>query len=248
MARPKKQTVDYFPHDCDHKKTMFVLEQKYGNDGYAFWFKLLEMLGRAEGHCINLNDATEWEFLTSKTRVTDSICGEILDLLARLDAIDRELWESRVIWCQNFVDRIRDAYRNRTSEIPVRPDFLRKKPLETPISDTINPQTKLNKTKVKKEYCPNSQELQISELLFSLIQARDPKAKKPDFQKWAKHIDLLIRLDKRDPDEIRKVIEWSQQSDFWKNNILSTEKLRKQFTQLKLKMDEETPWYAQNSK
>jgi len=47
MARPRKQTVDYFPHDTDVSsgKTLTILQSKYGNDGYAFWFKLLRMPG-----------------------------------------------------------------------------------------------------------------------------------------------------------------------------------------------------------
>ena len=49
MTRPKKQTVDYFPHSCNHKKTIYILEERYGNNGYSFWFKLLEMLGNTEG-------------------------------------------------------------------------------------------------------------------------------------------------------------------------------------------------------
>ena len=50
MTRPMKKGVDYFPHACVHGQTMFILEQRWGNDGYAFWFKLLEMLGTTEGH------------------------------------------------------------------------------------------------------------------------------------------------------------------------------------------------------
>ena len=67
MARPKKRTVDYFPHQCNHGKTMFILEQKYGNDGYAFWFKLLELLGTTEGHFLHLENSADWEFLHPKT-------------------------------------------------------------------------------------------------------------------------------------------------------------------------------------
>ncbi len=39
MARPLKQTVDYFPHDshASDSKTLFILESKFGNDGYAFY-------------------------------------------------------------------------------------------------------------------------------------------------------------------------------------------------------------------
>jgi hypothetical protein len=49
MARPTKQTVDYFPHDCHHGQTIYILEKRFGNDGYAFWFNLLELLGSSEG-------------------------------------------------------------------------------------------------------------------------------------------------------------------------------------------------------
>lgn len=149
MARPKKQTVDYFPHYCDHKKTMFILEQKYGNDGYSFWFKLLEILGKYEGHFINLNNTGEWEFLTSYTRLADDTCCEILNLLAKLEAIDQELWQQKIVWSQNFVNGIADAYRNRRTDTPNRPDYLLQKPINNGVSDVRNPQTKLYETKLK---------------------------------------------------------------------------------------------------
>lgn len=150
MARPKKRTVDYFPHQCNHGKTMYIIEQKYGNDGYAFWFKLLELLGTAEGHYLQFINPEDWEFLQAKTRTSDSFCQEILDLLARLDAIDRELWESyRVVWIQNFVDGIADVYRNRRAETPKRPCFYNQKPGEDEVSTPDNPQSKLKETIVK---------------------------------------------------------------------------------------------------
>ena len=48
----------------------------------------------------------------------------------------------------------------------------------------------------------------------------------------------MIRVDKRDPDEIARVIDWCQADSFWQNNILSTEKLRIQYDQLLLKMNQ----------
>ena len=148
MARPKKQTVDYFPHHCNHKKTMYILEQRYGNDGYAFWFKLLEMLADTKGHYIDFNDDTSWEFLQAKTHKDGGFCKEILDLIAKLDAIDPELWGVKVVWSQNFVDGISDAYKNRRVELPQRPSFYIQKPRQDLVSTYINPQTKLKETKV----------------------------------------------------------------------------------------------------
>ena len=71
---------------------------------------------------------------------------------------------------------------------------------------------------------------------MSLILERNSKFKKPDLQNWAIHLDRMIRIDKRDPAEIFQVIQWCQADDFWQNNILSTEKLRKQYDQLAMKM------------
>jgi uncharacterized phage protein (TIGR02220 family) len=150
MSRPKKQTVDYFPHYCNHGKTMFVLEQKYGNDGYAFWFKLLEIVGNTEGHCPCFNNGIDWQFLEAKTRLDKNSCNEIMDLLATIEAIDKDLWlEEKRVWIQNFVDNVKDAYRNRVVDIPDKPIFLRNKSHNNKDKQgkkTVN-ETKLNETK-----------------------------------------------------------------------------------------------------
>ncbi|MGK0841011.1 hypothetical protein ACRE5W_28210, partial [Klebsiella pneumoniae] len=73
MARPKKQTVDYFPHYVNSGKTLFILEKRYENNGYAFWFKVLELLGSTNGHIIDSRNPDEWEFLLAKTLVSDSL-------------------------------------------------------------------------------------------------------------------------------------------------------------------------------
>lgn len=88
----------------------------------------------------------------------------------------------------------------------------------------------------KKLFVKGSHELRLSEILLELILARSPGFKKPDIQAWAKEMDFILRVDKRLPDEIEKVIRWCQADDFWQNNILSPAKLRKQYDQLILKM------------
>ncbi len=89
-----------------------------------------------------------------------------------------------------------------------------------------------------KDYSQTSNEVRLSGLLYELILERDPKYKNPDFQKWADDIDKLIRLDKRTAEEIETVLRWSQRDSFWQGNILSTSKLRKQFSALKMKMEQ----------
>lgn len=91
----------------------------------------------------------------------------------------------------------------------------------------------------KKTYVEGCPEFQLSTLLFDLIKKRKPTFKKPNLQTWSKHIDLMIRVDNRSQPIVAAVIKWCQQNDFWQNNILSTQKLRVQFDQLELKMNQD---------
>lgn len=90
-----------------------------------------------------------------------------------------------------------------------------------------------------KQYSEESESFVLSKHLFEIILKRNPKNKKPDLQKWAYNIDLLMRKNKRTFEEIYSVIEWCQESDFWQNNILSTKSLKEKFDQLYMKMKSE---------
>jgi hypothetical protein len=99
--------------------------------------------------------------------------------------------------------------------------------------------TPIKENKRKKKYSCNSTELQLSELLLNLIMKRRETFKRPNLQKWAQHINLMIRKDKRSYEEIESVIRWSQENQFWRNNILSTRKLREKFDRLALQMTDD---------
>jgi len=51
MARPKKQGMDYFPHNTDavSDPKIDAMRTLYGNDGYAFYFILLEKIYKEGG-------------------------------------------------------------------------------------------------------------------------------------------------------------------------------------------------------
>lgn len=140
MARPTKETVDYYPHFVKGGRTIFILESKYGNDGYAFWFKLLEILGDAEGHHYDCSVPNNWAYLLAKTRCDEDTAKDIMNTLLTLGKIDSELWESRqIIWCQNFVDNISSVYKMRHADIPTPPSFCEEKPKGGRVSDSKNP-------------------------------------------------------------------------------------------------------------
>ena len=169
MARPRKQTVDYFPHDASASSgmTLSILQHEFGNDGYAFWFRLLELLARSPDHVFDTRNPARWGFLQAITHVSEDLAGKILGKLADLDAICPELWHAnRVIWSDNFVLRVADVYQARHQPKPEKPVIDPHNPPAGVVSITDNissavvsipdntqtklKETKLNKTKLKR--------------------------------------------------------------------------------------------------
>ena len=95
---------------------------------------------------------------------------------------------------------------------------------------------------------PPNEAIKLSHLLRDLTirnGAIGPTAAR--VQAWSRDADLLLRVDKRDPDEAEAVLRWCQADSFWKANILSMGKFRKQYDQLKLKMRGENENLARNT-
>lgn len=92
------------------------------------------------------------------------------------------------------------------------------------------------KEKNIKEFSPTSDEVRLSNLLFNLMKKNNPDVKKPNMNTWHREIDLMMRIDKRHPEAIERIIALSQADPFWRTNILSAGKLRSQFDQLSVKL------------
>src|SRR6185312_3633293 len=103
--------------------------------------------------------------------------------------------------------------------------------------DKIETQKKNDKNdKNNNLYVPTPSGLRLSNLLHQSILKFQSTFKAKSLDSWPRHIDDMIRLDKRTELDIESVINWLQTSDFWKKNILSTCKLRDKFDQLQIQM------------
>jgi len=90
-------------------------------------------------------------------------------------------------------------------------------------------------------FSDESREMKAARYLFGKIVANNPAAKEPPWQSWAKLFDLIFRVDERSTEDVRRLIDWSQQDAFWLKNILSPAALRKQFDRLTLAMKDPKP-------
>ena len=164
MARPERNNVDYFPHSVVHGDKMFIVEDRYGNDGYALWFKLLEQLGKKDFHFIEL-DTMQKKYLSALFKVKEELMMEIIEELANIGAIHEDLFNSHnIIYSQKFVQSIADAYSRRTNKCMQLSDLClhlqlkcKQKPCYCGQCGSINPQSiveeiKLEETKEKTGY------------------------------------------------------------------------------------------------
>lgn len=84
----------------------------------------------------------------------------------------------------------------------------------------------------KRVYDENSIHYRLANLLYQKILENNPEHKKPNLQKWADDVRLMMERDNRTEEQIAYLIDWVQKDDFWKTVILSTSKLREKFDQL----------------
>ena len=90
--------------------------------------------------------------MIDEDKVTD-----MLNFLGRLGAIDKDLWAvDKIIWCQNFTDRLADVFKKRGVPKPEKPISKMVSATKTnisapemPISATEMRQSKVKESKVK---------------------------------------------------------------------------------------------------
>lgn len=88
-------------------------------------------------------------------------------------------------------------------------------------------------------YDEESVHYQLALRLYKNILENNPEHKKPDLQKWADDVRLMMERDKRTKEQIEYLIDWVQKDSFWKSNILSISKLREKFDQLVMRVKEQ---------
>ena len=113
MSRPRKAVADYFPHYVNHGKTMFTIENEYGNDGYTFWFKLLEQLAGAEHHYLDCNDIGTWKYMLAKSKIKNETAISILETCSSMGAINQDLWKYKIIRSDNLIENLGSLYNRR---------------------------------------------------------------------------------------------------------------------------------------
>lgn len=107
----------------------------------------------------------------------------------------------------------------------------------TNINSTNSNSSNKKSRKSQERYSDNSPYIKLAERLYDHLKSRNPEHIEPNWQNWANDFRLANEVDKRSIENLEEVIDWSQNNDFWQNNIMSAKKVRDQYDKLRLQMN-----------
>ena len=87
----------------------------------------------------------------------------------------------------------------------------------------------------------------FAEEMLKRVLVINPSAKKPNLNSWANTVRLMREIDKREHKDMWAAFDWANRDSFWCSNVLSPEKLRKQYDKLKVKANEKSRPNSQQS-
>ena len=107
MARPRKLGMDYFPHDSDASNDEKIegLRALYGNDGYAFYFILLERIYRSEKFELDISNIDIKTILARKIEVKVPYFEKMLNSALNLNCFDKEAFNKRKVLTSNGIKK-----------------------------------------------------------------------------------------------------------------------------------------------
>lgn len=121
MGRPRKDGMDYFPHDVDasQDEKIEAMRSMYGNDGYAFYFIILERIYRSGHVGLDISKdiyihAIANKIMISIERFHDMVRASIdLGLFDEFQYLEHQiLTSSGIIKRYEQINLMRDKWRN----------------------------------------------------------------------------------------------------------------------------------------
>lgn len=176
MARPKKSGLDYFPFDIDffHDEKVVCVAGEFGLKGEICLIHLLCAVYR-NGYFVEWTKQLRFKLLKELPGISDGLLRQIVDGLVRWGLFDKDLFDSaRILTSQGIQERYFEAIRRRLGSDEPLPHLLidvgkkrvnvDRNPINVnrnsinvdrnSINVDINPQSKVNKSKLKENISP----------------------------------------------------------------------------------------------
>ncbi len=122
MARPQKESIDYFPFDADFfsDKKIKVVKSKYGSDGIIVYIYLLCSVYKDKGYYTLIDDDFEYIAADELNMSGDKI-GQIMNFLLSRSLFDDKLAKSdKVLTSRGIQRRYQLAVKTRAQKNAVQ--------------------------------------------------------------------------------------------------------------------------------
>lgn len=142
MARPQKEGLDYFPHDTDatSDEKIEAMRALHGNDGYAFYFILLERIYRTNNGELDISNTSKKAAIISKVGVSPEKFDAMLEDAFELELFDRSIYEQRQHITSNGIrKRVEEVKRLREKWRKKKEVFSSENTEEKPIENNQEP-------------------------------------------------------------------------------------------------------------
>ena len=153
MARPTKEGLDYFPLDVDvfEDEKIEAIAGEFGLKGEIAVIKLLCAIYK-KGYFILWNDLTQATLLKRLPGVSKEMLNQIVNRLVKWGFFDKQLFDSvEVLTSENIQATYFEATKRRKSPKPTKYVInVNTNTQDERVNDDINPQSKVNKSKLNK--------------------------------------------------------------------------------------------------
>lgn len=234
--------MKWFKHDSDaHTDAKLKkVRHKYGMVGYGLYWYCVELIaGRVDKENISFELEEDAEIIALEWNLDQLKVEEIMRYFVELGLFEAK---NSTITCLKLAKRLDDtnAKNPLIKQLIARMNQSESEPVgEIPSNSG---QTRLDKTRLEKEKPSSSKKLRFTdddmrcaEFILSGVLSINPNHKKPNLEKWAVDVRLMRESDGRSHKDICQLYKWVNADDFWRTNILSPAKLRKQWDTLTTK-------------
>lgn len=106
MARPRKVGLDFFPHSVDaaNDEKIEAMCAVYGNDGYAFYFKLLERIYK-NGGVLDVQNPAKMAAISRSITADSQLFDQMLQTAFELCLFDRGRFEEEKVLTSAGIER-----------------------------------------------------------------------------------------------------------------------------------------------
>ena len=141
MARPAKLNCDYFSHFVKHDRDLHYLIERFGIEGYYFFYRLREFLCDSDNWTYQIETEADMSYFCKQFSLDKRLVLELIDVCADNGIVDHELWyRAQILWQDELASYLKDAWSGRKAPPPEKPivDIEKKLSPRVGVSKVVN--------------------------------------------------------------------------------------------------------------